>query len=162
MTPLQATFEYCLAPSLNLTSEHWQLSGSFREDLRLLNICDRHYSCKDNQRGVRLHAYGPGVDLALMTPLVDAAFVWLYERYRRDGQAGINCVIFRNESLVRSSLLIEEAVELAWLKWPQTRLFTFVNAEKIQSANPGYCFKKAGFEHCGESAKGLVILERLP
>lgn len=153
-----------LSPSPDLTSDHWQLSGSFREDLRLLNICDRHYSCKDEQRGVRMHAYGPGEDLALMTVGLDAAFVWLYERYRRDGQTGINCVIFRNEVPIygRASELIREAVELAWLKWPDARLFTFVNGLKVQSANPGYCFIKAGWEHCGESAKGLLILEMLP
>lgn len=142
-------------------STHWELTVS-REDVRLLMLLDDHYSCKAAQRGVRGHAYGPGVDLALMTSRLDAAFVWLYERYRKDGQRGINCVAFRNVGTTLSSLLIREAVEIARQKWPDKRLFTFVNGSKIRSSNPGYCFLQAGWNKCGYSAKGLLILEKMP
>lgn len=144
-----------------LLSEHWQLTVS-REDGRLLAFLDDHYSCKEKQRKVRKHAYGPGEDLALMTATLDAAFVWNYERYRLDGQTGINCVAFRNVGEILSSDLIREAVEIAWEKWPGERLFTFVNGSKVRSSNPGYCFLKAKWERCGRSAKGLLILEKLP
>ena len=82
---------------------------------------------------------------------------------RMDGQAGINCTMFRNEGTARSSELIEEACALAWDRWPGERLFTYVAAAEIKSANPGYCFKMAGFRSIGRSKqKGLVLLERIP
>jgi hypothetical protein len=52
---------------------------------------------------------------------------------------------------------------LAWQRWPGKRLFTYVWDAKVKSANPGYCFKKAGWQHCGRNADGrLTILEKLP
>lgn len=73
------------------------------------------------------------------------------------------CSIFRNESEVLSSLLIEEACQLAWQRWPRQRLFTYVWDDKVKSPNPGYCFKLAGFKYCGRNKDGrLSLLERLP
>ena len=72
---------------------------------------------------------------------------------------GVNCSVFRNESNTLSSELIQEACDIAWLKWPGKRLFTFVNPQKIKSVNPGCCFKKAGWKSCGMSKAGLHILE---
>jgi hypothetical protein len=94
-----------------------------------------------------------------MTPDSRAIFVW-----RRfipdDGQQGVNCAVFRNEGYpVLSSVLIREACELAWQRWPGERLYTYVNPRRIKSTNPGCCFKAAGWKRCGVSKGGLVILE---
>jgi hypothetical protein len=41
-------------------------------------------------------------------------------------------------------------------------LYTYVNGRKVKSANPGYCFKRAGWRTCGKTAGGLIILEKTP
>ena len=78
-------------------------------------------------------------------------------------ERGIMCTIFRNEGPLRSSDLILEAEQLAWRRWPGQRLFTYVWPAKVKSANPGYCFKCAGWRQCGRNADGrLIILEKKP
>ena len=130
-------------------------------DRRALALFERHYSCyqyKDNRR--RTIFVGPGEKMVLMTFNCDALFIW---RKFKDasGQAGVNCSVFRNESPIRSSLLIEEACQLAWDRWPGECLYTYVDPQKIKSRNPGYCFKMAGFKTCGITKwNQLVILER--
>jgi hypothetical protein len=49
----------------------------------------------------------------------------------------------------------------AWNRWPDQRLYTYVNPVKV-SANPGYCFKQAGWRFCGKTKGGLHILEVMP
>ena len=134
-------------------------------DIRLRPFFERHYSARvkaarhyKNWRRI----CAPGQHIILLTPMVDALFVWVYEKLRADNQRGVNCSVFRNEGPSLSSDLIREAVDLAWAKWPQTRLFTYVAPDKIKSSNPGYCFIQAGWRRCGLSPKGLVILEKLP
>ncbi|WP_125206349.1 hypothetical protein [Capsulimonas corticalis] len=97
--------------------------------------------------------------MTLITATGDALFVWRSEEFRKDDQWGVECSVFRNEGSVQSSLMIREAVEAAVVKWKPQRFFTFVNAEKVQSANPGYCFKMAGWSFCGFTKAGLHILE---
>jgi len=100
--------------------------------------------------------------MVLLTGDCAALFVWGKRPLVRDGQYGVVCSIFRNESPVQSSDLIREAMDLAWRRWPGERLFTYVNAAKIRSTNPGACFKYAGWKTCGKSKGGLVILEVYP
>ena len=132
-------------------------------DIRLRPFFERHYSARKKsfrhyKNWRRICA--PGEHLILLTPKCDALFVWVKEMIRNDGQIGVNCSVFRNEGKNLSSELIAEAVELAHNKWPQERLFTYVDPAKIQSTNPGYCFIQAGWERLnGASPKGLVILE---
>ncbi len=130
----------------------------------------RHYSCyqyKDNRRDDpnyrnRNLILGPGEKMLLMTPADDAVFAW--RKFIDDsGQTGINCAVFRNESVHLASWLIEQAVELAWQRWPDERLYTTVNPTAIKSTNPGFCYKKAGWRNCGiTKTNKLIILERLP
>lgn len=137
-------------------------------DERALALYLRHYSARPNgatQRGAKnwKRFVGPTGDfLALLTSACDALFIWRRDKYRLDGQQGINCAVFRNEGPLLSSGLILEAEQLAWRKWPGRRFFTFVDPPKIQSPNPGYCFKMAGWQFAGTSKKGLHILEKLP
>ena len=99
--------------------------------------------------------------MVLLTGDCLALFVWQRSTIPRyDEQTGINCSVFRNEGPLLSSMLIVEAMELAWRRWPGERLFTYVAEAKIQSVNPGYCFKKAGWQTCGRNKTGrLTVLE---
>lgn len=120
-------------------------------------LADRHYSRKTE--GAKFFC-GPGEKLVLMTPDHKALFVWRKNKYRWDEQKGIECSLFRNESAVLSSALIEEAVRMAREKWPGARLFTYVNPEEVKSFDPGYCFKCAGWKVVGENKDGrLIVLE---
>lgn len=104
------------------------------------NLFDRHYSrihYKDGRKPKKF--IGPGEYIALTTAKRDALFVWR-KFISKDNQEGINCAIFRNESDLLSSELILEAEKLAILKWGDVRFYTYVNAKKIRSENPGCCF----------------------
>jgi hypothetical protein len=65
-----------------------------------------------------------------------------------------------------SSTLITQAVaaSLFVLKTPPALGFiTFVNADKIKPTNkPGWCFRKAGWQHVGFTESGLYALQLLP
>lgn len=140
---------------------HWYsvLDG----DGRARAIFDRHYSRYHYVDGRKPKLFvGPGEKMVLMTSECDALWVWR-KFISGDGQQGVNCAVFRNEGQVRSSELITEAMALAWARWPNERLYTYVNGGAVQSANPGYCFKVAGWRKCGETkVNKLVILEVLP
>ncbi len=127
-----------------------------------LKLYNRHYSAYQYADGRERKLFcGPGEKQVLLTSKQDALFVW--RKFKDDsGQQGINCSVFRYEGNTRSSDLIQEAMAIAWLRWPGERLYTYVNAMKVQSSNPGYCFIKAGWKRCGETKGGLVILEALP
>lgn len=132
-------------------------------DARARALFDRHYSRHRYQDGRRPKLFcGPGGKMVLMTADCSALFVW--RKFKSDdGQVGINCAIFRNEGAELSSILILEAEQLAWARWPGERLYTYVDGRKIKSVNPGYCFKQAGWRVCGVTKRHqLIILEKLP
>lgn len=141
-------------------------------DARGLDMFRRHYSHGKNRRtpgaakGNAARFAGPSfqsASMVLLTPACDAVFVWRYEKFRNDNQTGVNCAIFRNEGPTLSSDLIIAACELAWHRWPGLRLFTFVDASQVRSANPGYCFIVAGWRRCGVTkTRRLLVFERLP
>lgn len=122
---------------------------------------DRHYSRRVYRDGRKPKLFvGPGEKLVLRTWACDAIFVW--RRFIDDtGQTGVNCAVFRNESQTRSSELVRQADAIADFCWPGMRHYTFVDAGRIRSTNPGACFKHAGWNACGRTKGGLVILERL-
>ena len=128
-----------------------------------VGLAHRHYSANPKipiRNKFMSGISGPGVSLVLLTTKCYALFGWQYQATRDDGQEGVNCTIFRNESSILSSTLIEEACQLAWERWPGQRLFTFVADDKIRSVNPGYCFKSAGWKYCGRTKiHKLSILE---
>lgn len=130
-------------------------------DARAREIFNRHYSRRLYADGRKPKLFvGPGEKMVLLTPFCDALFVWR-KFISADGQVGVNCAIFRNESQYLSSRLILEACELAWQCWPGERLYTYINPRRIRSTNPGYCFKQAGWRNSGLTKSGLVILERM-
>ena len=126
-------------------------------------LYQRHYSRHAYKDGRDPKLYcGPGEKIVLTLQEgcgVRALFVW--RKFRSmDDQTGINCAVFRNESRHLSSRLILDAEEWAVERWPGERFYTYVNARKINSKNPGYCFKCAGWSVCGKTKSGLLILEK--
>lgn len=152
-----------LESGLEVVSLHWCETKT--SDPTALAIFMRHYSCRRWRRrdlgGNHSRFIGPGECMVLVSHCGRALFAWRRELYRLDEQRGVNCSVFRNEGAGLSSDLIREASELAFRRWPGERLLTFVNAEKIRSSNPGFCFIAAGWRRCGFSKGGLVILEML-
>lgn len=150
---------------LALEQGHWTVSQDGDRDA--LAMFERHYSCKKYKDGRERKLFcGPGQKLVLVTPTVDALFVW---RVFKDdsGQQGVNCAVFRNEGPILSSALILEAEAFAWTRWPaQTRLYTYVSAAKTATRRsrlspPGKCFIAAGWAPCGITKRNkLTILEK--
>jgi hypothetical protein len=126
-------------------------------------IFDRHYSRRHYRDGRKPKLFvGPGEKMVLLSTCGRALFVWR-KFISDDGQEGVNCAVFRNESHHLSSDLIRSAMAIAWSRWPGQRLYTYVNPSKIRSTNPGACFKAAGWSVCGVTKrKRLVVLEKLP
>lgn len=131
-------------------------------DRNCLALYERHYSAYRYKDGrVRSQFIGPGEKVVLRTRNADALFGW--RKFIDDsGQTGINCAVFRNEGPILSSELIRQADAIADAIWPDSRHYTYVAATKIRSSNPGYCFIRAGWNRCGLTRSGLIILERLP
>lgn len=134
-------------------------------DMTCRDIFDGHYSRRRYADGRSPKLFvGPGEKMVLRTADARALFIW---RKFIDNviphQEGVNCAVFRNEGSAISSDLIRAAVRCAWLRWPGERLYTYVNADRIRSTNPGACFKAAGWHGgAGMTVGGLIILELLP
>ena len=138
---------------------HWIIGQDGEPEL--IAIYERHYSCyhyKDGRK--RTQFVGPGEHLVLTTPARDALFVW--RKFIDDsGQEGVNCAVFRNESPALSSTLIRVADAIADRCWPSQRHYTYVRAEAVASRNPGFCFLCAGWNRCGRTQGGLLVLENV-
>ena len=139
--------------SFNYGDEVWIPTKDGDPTVRAL--FDRHYSRQND----KARFVGPGERIVLKRPDCSAIFVWRREKFRLDGQTGVSCAVFRNEGDEQSSMLIREAVKLAFGRWGNVRLFTFVDADRVKSVNPGYCFIMAGWRRCGVSRKKLLILD---
>lgn len=125
-------------------------------------LADGHYS----RRTVGSPQFmPPGQTLILMTPDSDAVFGW----WRPDPSSGIvamngldgwTCTIFRNTGpQLSSDLILAAEIELtARYECGPDGLLTYVWDAKVQSVNPGYCFKKAGWTAIGRSADGRKTL----
>lgn len=144
---------------------HWQ--RSWRADPRARELADRHYN---RQKVGAKQFVPPGRCLVLVIP--EVAFwitSWPFAEYVRHAWAGAwVCSAFRNErpDLHLSSDLIREAVAATVNEWPAVPplgMITFVNRDKTRrKRDPGRCYRKAGFEHVGETKAGLAALQLLP
>lgn len=132
-------------------------------DRSCLAMYERHYSAhryKDGRK--RTQFVGPGTPIVLRNADATAVFVW--RKYIDDTipkQDGIECSVFRNESVSQSSELIRQADAIADFCWPSERHYTKVDPKKVRSRNAGFCFIKAGWRRCGLTKGGLLIMERL-
>ena len=129
-------------------------------DPEMAMLADRHYSRRTI--GARQFCYS-GRKLVLRNAEGSVLFVWMFPdpTMRMDNQVGYNCAMFRNESKRLSSEIILEAEQMAVSKWGSNRFYTYVDAAKILSSNPGYCFKVAGWKQVGRSKSGKILLEKL-
>jgi len=146
---------------------HWWLTRD--GDADCLALWQRHYSSRIKRGPRRIAQFvGPGEKVVLRTEPGDAVFVWrvfiddCVDARTGQRQDGVNCSIFRNESQHRSSDLIRQADAIADCLWPDRRHYTFVDPQKVRSTNPGFCFIAAGWQRCGVTKGGLLILERQP
>lgn len=131
-------------------------TGRFDGELAIL--ADSHYS---RQTPGSNQFMPPGEIVVLRNFEGTIVFGWVYQQFRADGERGINCSIFRNESARRSSEVILEAEDWAISEWDADRLFTYVDPEKVKSANPGYfCFKKAGWRFIRRTKDGKHLLAK--
>lgn len=131
-------------------------------DPEMAMLADRHYSRRTV--GARQFLYS-GRKIVIRNAEGTILFGWLFpdEDKRMDGQTGYNCAIFRNESGRRSSDVILECEQIAIDRWGGPgRMYTYVDPRKIQSCNPGYCFKMAGWEFERISAGGKHLLVKAP
>lgn len=121
-------------------------------------LADRHYSRQ--KRGTN-QFMPPGRTMILRSAEGDVVFGWLWQNKRDDGQIGYNCSIFRNESERLSSDIIIEAEQKVVAEWGENRAFTYINPDGIRNkANPGYCFKCAGWKFVKQIKSGLHLLEK--
>jgi hypothetical protein len=143
----------------------WQRVTKF--DPRAAALADRHYS----RRTVGSPQFmPPGETQVYLTD--DALAVWGWWRPHptsgikaMNGRDGWTCTIFRNEGPHLSSMLVGQAEEML-LKSGVTigpdQMLTYVFDRKVASANPGYCFKRAGWRAIGRSADDKkTLLQKL-
>ena len=130
-----------------------------------LEMYERHYSCYQYQDGRRRRLFvGPGQKVVLLTQNQGALFAWR-KFISGNGQSGVNCAVFRKEHPggPLASILIKQAELIGWQRWPGERFYTYVDPGKVESSNPGYCFRMAGWRRCGiTQERRLDIWEKLP
>jgi hypothetical protein len=153
----------------------WELTegkGGGRADPRGAALADRHYS---RQRigakqfvppaACRVFLLAAG---ALRAPDEDAVWVTTHQRAEHVKHAWAGAWVnslFRNESAHLSSELITEAVAATLAEWPDPPalgIVSFVDASRVRSSNPGYCYRMAGWQRVGSTKKGLLAFQLLP
>lgn len=138
-------------------SKHWCFTKD--GDDYGYELARRHYSARNYRQQRQRLFVGPGRKLVLLSVDGMALFVWRdFICDIQPPQKGYNCAIFRNEGITLSSVLIREATEIVYERWGRSRCWTLINPSKIRSSNPGCCFIKAGWNRCGVSKTGKVIL----
>lgn len=110
-------------------------------------LADRHYS---RQHPGSSQFMPPGRVLVYLTSDGMALWGthWPDARLALDKLDAWRCSIFRNEGSALSSKLIETAMLATARDWsarPLDGWLTYVRPGAIKSANPGYCFKLAGW-----------------
>ena len=141
----------------------WEQVTKF--DRRAAALADRHYS----RRKVGSPQFmPPGETVVLLLRGGGAVFGWWRPHPRSgikqmNGLDGWTCSIFRNESDLRSSdLILDAELALSGRTCGPDGLLTYVWDKKVRSANPGYCFKLAGYSVRGRSADGRKTLLSKP
>jgi hypothetical protein len=128
-------------------------------DPEMAALADRHYSRRTV--GARQFLYS-GRKLVLRNAAGTVLFGWMFPDAdkRMDGQVGYNCAIFRNESQRRGSEIILEAEAWATRYWGPNRFYTYVDAHKVKTGVPGYCFRRAGWKRVGYSKAGHLLFAK--
>lgn len=123
-----------------------------KNDTRGIALADEHYSrVAYGKQGAQLGP--PGALLCLLSDDANAIWVshWPYAEFALDGLDAFRCTMFRTQSQIyRASDLIKSAMERTqeyWKDWtdPVDEWITWVVPNLVESRNPGYCFKAAGW-----------------
>lgn len=144
-------------------NSHWQQVKKF--DRRACQLADRHYS---RRKPGSNQFMPPGQTIVLLSFDEYALFGW-WRPHPASGLRAMNnldgwtCTLFRNEGCLyaRSSELIIAAecyLLAAGHDVGPDGFITYVWDSKVQSRNPGYCFKRAGYQTRGRSADGRKTL----
>ena len=123
----------------------WQVRSC--RDAAACAMADRHYSRRRSSIGSGKLG-GPNRRLVLVAQDERAVWVTTWPEFQQDGMDSWRCSVFRNEGSALSSALILEAMDLTcrlWTDRPRHGWSTYVDTAKVRSANPGYCFKRAGW-----------------
>jgi hypothetical protein len=143
----------------------WQRVTKF--DRVACRLADGHYSRRTVGSGQFMP---PGQTVCLLTDDETAVFGW----WRPDPQSGIvsmneldgwTCTIFRNTGPTQSSTLIlaaERALKRYAHDCGPDGLLTYVWDRRVQSTNPGYCFRCAGWTRRSRSADNRKTLLHKP
>jgi hypothetical protein len=147
-----------------VTSDGWEIVRKFDE--RAVWLADRHYNRR--KRGSN-QFMPPGETLVLVTGDSLALFGWWRPAPSSgipsmNGLDGWTCTIFRNEGpkLSSSLVLAAETILAAYKQCGPDGMLTYVWDNRVQSANPGYCFKCAGWRAVGRSADNRKTLLQKP
>ena len=140
----------------------WRLSWC--ADPAAVALADRHYS-RSNPGTSQFMP--PGRQFVLVAPRAVWGVSWPYAELVAHAWPGaMLCTIFRNESPTLSSDLIRQACAATKWKWPDLPaqgMITFIDAGKVRrKRDPGRCFRRAGFQPCGSTKAGHVVLQLLP
>ena len=139
---------------------------SHRADKRALPLADRHYN---RQKPGSPQFVPPGRCVVLLANCERALWVssWPYAEYVKHQWAGawVNSC-FRNEGAGLSSALIRQAVAATQAIWgpaPDLGMVTFVDSKKVENKEVfGWCYRRAGFKHVGETKGGLLAFQLRP
>ncbi|NER33159.1 MAG: hypothetical protein F6J93_03650 [Oscillatoria sp. SIO1A7] len=107
----------------------------------------------------------PGKSIIILNEDEGWLYCWNRQEYRRDGLGGLpECTLFRNEGKRLSSEIILECEKVlveCHPNWPRCA-FTYVDPRFVESPNPGYCFKKAGWRKIDKSKNlGLLLMMKI-
>jgi hypothetical protein len=148
-----------------MTEASWHLSH--RADSRARSLADRHY----NRQKIGSRQFAPpGRCVVLVTRQADAFWItsWPFAEYAKHEWPGAwVCSAFRNEGSQKSSALISEAVAVTRHQLgepPAVGMVTFVDPAAVRTPKPAlrWCYRKAGFQHVGQTKGGLHALRLLP
>ena len=143
----------------------WRVVTKF--DRRAVLLADGHYSRRTPGSPQFMP---PGQTLVLLTEDERSVFGWWRPHPRAgiramNGLDGWTCTIFRHTGTGRASDLIlaaERMLVSSGHDCGPDGLLTYVWDRRVQSVNPGYCFKCAGWRAAGRSADGRKTLLRKP
>lgn len=137
----------------------WEMS--WRYDPVVARLADRHYS---RLRPGTPGFVGSGRPLVLRTKDGGAGWVSFWQpnpthRWKKSW----NNSLFRNETSIRASDLIRQAVAITRYCWgepPEDGFITFVDPNRVRSkSNPGHSYVIAGWRNVGKTPRGLLVFQ---
>jgi hypothetical protein len=152
---------------------HWEFSLHGKYDPDGVRLARDHYS---RRKPDSPQFMPPGETVVLVTRDKTAVWGWWRPHPRSgiramNGRDGWTCSIFSNHGATLSSELVLDAeralaalssANLLAAPCGPDGMMTYVDARKVRSRNPGYCFKCAGWVRIGEAKHGRKPLLAKP